>query len=66
MARQRRKRGDFMNKQEWMNDLVNLQGQQKNIAGAINYIIGKIRELDRLESEAKETKEPKEEELEKK
>ena len=55
-----------MNKQEWMNDLVNLQGQQKNIAGAINYIIGKIRELDRLESEAKETKEPKEEELEKK
>ena len=58
-----------MNKQEWMNDLVNLQGQQKNIAGAINYIIGKIRELDRLESEKlekKEAKEAKVEELEKK
>ena len=42
-----------MNKQEWMNDLINLQSQRKNIDGAINYIVGKIRELDRLEEEAK-------------
>ena len=58
-----------MNKEEWIADLVILQNQQKNIAGAINYIVGKIRELDRLESEKlekKEAKEAKVEELEKK
>lgn len=55
-----------MNKQEWMNDLINLQNQYKNIAGAINYIVGKIREIDRLESEELEKKEAKEEESEKK
>jgi len=52
-----------MNKQEWMNDLMNLQSQKKNIEGAIQYIINKIQELDRLEKieDIKESKECSEE-----
>ena len=38
-----------MNKQEWMIDLIELQSRQKHIEGAIQYVIGKIQELDRLE-----------------
>ncbi|MCK5606092.1 hypothetical protein KAR91_29605 [Candidatus Pacearchaeota archaeon] len=47
-----------MNKQEWIGDLINLQGQRKNLDGAINYIVSKIKELEKLESE-KEDKEVK-------
>ena len=38
-----------MNKQEWINDLVELQSRQKNIEGAIQYVIGKIRDIESLE-----------------
>jgi len=48
-----------MNKQELMKDLIELQSRQKYIEGAIQYIVGKIQEIDRLE-EIKKLEEVKE------
>lgn len=45
-----------MNKQEWINDLITLQSQRKNIDGAINYILNKIKEIDRLAKIEEENK----------
>lgn len=42
-----------MNKEELIKDLQILQARQNKIIGAIEYIVGKIQELDKLEKEEK-------------
>ena len=40
-----------MDKQEWINELIKFQTQQKKIEGVIEYIVTKIRDIDLLEKE---------------
>lgn len=40
-----------MNKQEFINDLIELQKRKKHIEGAIQYVIGKVREFELKEQE---------------